>query len=152
MVCWTSLMRWSAGAAEAAVSRSVLDSRFRQVLGRSPIRYLAEWRMHVARNCWRPRNSALLRSHDALVTTPRSGQPGVQAHPQPRAQPLAHPPAHENARKCAETLPPSPTPYAVTAPQRYRRAHEKPRFAVRLTGCQARTGRPGGQQKEAAAA
>lgn len=35
-------------AAEDAVSRSVLDSRFRQVLGRSPIRYLAEWRMHVA--------------------------------------------------------------------------------------------------------
>ncbi len=35
-------------AAGAAVSRSVLDSRFRQVLGRSPIRYLTEWRMHVA--------------------------------------------------------------------------------------------------------
>jgi AraC-like DNA-binding protein len=35
-------------AARAAVSRSVLDSRFRQVLGRSPIRYLTEWRMHVA--------------------------------------------------------------------------------------------------------
>jgi AraC-like DNA-binding protein len=35
-------------AASASVSRSVLDERFRQVLGRSPIRYLAEWRMHVA--------------------------------------------------------------------------------------------------------
>jgi AraC-like DNA-binding protein len=35
-------------AAKAAVSRSVLDERFRQVLGRSPIRYLTEWRMHVA--------------------------------------------------------------------------------------------------------
>jgi AraC-like DNA-binding protein len=35
-------------AAEAAVSRSVLDSRFRHVLGRSPIRYLTEWRMHLA--------------------------------------------------------------------------------------------------------
>jgi AraC-like DNA-binding protein len=32
----------------AAVSRSALDERFRQVLGRSPIRYLAEWRMHLA--------------------------------------------------------------------------------------------------------
>jgi AraC-like DNA-binding protein len=31
-----------------AVSRSVLDDRFRQVLGRSPIRYLTEWRMHLA--------------------------------------------------------------------------------------------------------
>ena len=35
-------------AAGAAVSRSVLDERFRQILGRSPIRYLTEWRMHIA--------------------------------------------------------------------------------------------------------
>ena len=35
-------------AAEAAVSRSLLDARFREILGRPPIRYLAEWRMHVA--------------------------------------------------------------------------------------------------------
>jgi AraC-like DNA-binding protein len=35
-------------AATTAVSRSVLDERFRQVLGRSPIRYLADWRMHLA--------------------------------------------------------------------------------------------------------
>jgi AraC-like DNA-binding protein len=35
-------------ASKAAVSRSLLDERFRQVLGRSPIRYLTEWRMHVA--------------------------------------------------------------------------------------------------------
>jgi AraC-like DNA-binding protein len=35
-------------AASAAVSRSLLDERFRQVLGRSPIRYLTEWRMHIA--------------------------------------------------------------------------------------------------------
>ncbi|MFJ8114169.1 AraC family transcriptional regulator [Streptomyces sp. NPDC096132] len=33
-----------------AVSRSALDERFRQVLGRSPIRYLADWRMHLAEN------------------------------------------------------------------------------------------------------
>jgi AraC-like DNA-binding protein len=32
----------------SAVSRSLLDERFRQLLGRSPIRYLTEWRMHVA--------------------------------------------------------------------------------------------------------
>jgi AraC-like DNA-binding protein len=30
------------------VSRSLLDQRFRAVLGLSPIRYLTEWRMHVA--------------------------------------------------------------------------------------------------------
>ena len=35
-------------ASEAAVSRSLLDERFRDALGRSPIRYLTEWRMHVA--------------------------------------------------------------------------------------------------------
>ncbi len=42
--------RWTVTdlAAGAAVSRSSLDDRFRQVLGRSPIRYLTEWRMHLA--------------------------------------------------------------------------------------------------------
>jgi AraC-like DNA-binding protein len=42
--------RWTVSdlAAEVAVSRSVLDERFRKVLGRSPIRYLTEWRMHLA--------------------------------------------------------------------------------------------------------
>lgn len=41
---------WSVAelATRTAVSRSVLDDRFRQVLGRSPIRYLTEWRMHSA--------------------------------------------------------------------------------------------------------
>lgn len=37
-------------AKEVAVSRSVLDGRFRDVLGRSPIRYLTEWRMHLAQD------------------------------------------------------------------------------------------------------
>ena len=35
-------------AAAAMVSRSLLDERFRQVLRRSPIRYLTDWRMHLA--------------------------------------------------------------------------------------------------------
>ena len=35
-------------AAAVATSRSVLDERFRQVLGQSPIRYLTAWRMHLA--------------------------------------------------------------------------------------------------------
>jgi AraC-like DNA-binding protein len=53
--------QWSLNelAAEASVSRSVLDERFRHVLGRSPIRYLAEWRMHAAGD--------LLRSTDFSV-------------------------------------------------------------------------------------
>jgi AraC-like DNA-binding protein len=36
-------------AAAANVSRSVLDERFRTVLGRSPIRYLTDWRLHIAK-------------------------------------------------------------------------------------------------------
>jgi AraC-like DNA-binding protein len=35
-------------ASTATVSRSVLDQRFRDVLGLSPIKYLTEWRMHLA--------------------------------------------------------------------------------------------------------
>lgn len=48
-------------AREAMVSRSVLDSRFREVLSRSPIRYLSEWRMHLAED--------LLASTDLTVGT-----------------------------------------------------------------------------------
>jgi AraC-like DNA-binding protein len=42
--------RWTVAelASTAAVSRSVLDQRFREVLGVSPIKYLTEWRMHLA--------------------------------------------------------------------------------------------------------
>ncbi|CAM5765036.1 AraC family transcriptional regulator [Labrys miyagiensis] len=35
-------------ARSAATSRSVLDARFREMLGQAPIRYLAEWRMQLA--------------------------------------------------------------------------------------------------------
>ena len=37
-------------AAEAVVSRSLLDERFRHVLGLSPMRYVKEWRMRVAQD------------------------------------------------------------------------------------------------------
>jgi AraC-like DNA-binding protein len=42
--------RWTVPelARAASVSRSQLDARFREVIGRSPIRYLSEWRMHLA--------------------------------------------------------------------------------------------------------
>jgi AraC-like DNA-binding protein len=36
-------------AAAANVSRSLLDERFRHLLGRSPIRYLTDWRLHIAK-------------------------------------------------------------------------------------------------------
>lgn len=44
--------RWTVGdlAAEAAASRSTLDQRFRDLLGRSPMRYLTDWRMHIAKD------------------------------------------------------------------------------------------------------
>jgi AraC-like DNA-binding protein len=55
--------RWTVAglAAEASVSRSLLDDRFRAVLGRSPIRYLNEWRMHVAQD--------LLATTDSTIAT-----------------------------------------------------------------------------------
>jgi AraC-like DNA-binding protein len=55
--------RWTVAglAAEASVSRSLLDGRFREVLGRSPIRYLNEWRMHVAQD--------LLATTDGTIAT-----------------------------------------------------------------------------------
>jgi AraC-like DNA-binding protein len=40
-------------AAEATVSRSSLDGRFREVLGLSPMRYVNEWRMRVAQELLR---------------------------------------------------------------------------------------------------
>jgi AraC-like DNA-binding protein len=44
--------RWTVAelAGASSLSRSAFDDRFRQVLGRSPIRYLTEWRMHLARD------------------------------------------------------------------------------------------------------
>jgi AraC-like DNA-binding protein len=53
--------QWSLNelASAASVSRSVLDERFRHVLGRSPIRYVTEWRMHATGD--------LLRSTDFSV-------------------------------------------------------------------------------------
>lgn len=55
--------KWSVGtlAAEANVSISLLDERFRDVLGLAPIRYLTGWRMHVAED--------LLHSSDLGVAT-----------------------------------------------------------------------------------
>lgn len=54
-------------ARAATVSRSLLDGRFRQVLGLSPIRYLTEWRMRVARQA----RAARLRVTDDLAVLPR---------------------------------------------------------------------------------
>lgn len=47
-------------ARRAATSRSVLDERFRTLLGQSPMRYLTEWRMQVAADLLRDRKMKLL--------------------------------------------------------------------------------------------
>jgi AraC-like DNA-binding protein len=54
--------RWTVAdlASDVAVSRSALDGRFRDVLGRSPIRYLAEWRMHLAAELLATTDTAVL--------------------------------------------------------------------------------------------
>ncbi|WP_296744512.1 AraC family transcriptional regulator [Mesorhizobium sp.] len=44
----------------AATSRSVLDERFRKLLGQSPMRYLTEWRMQMAADLLRDRKMKLL--------------------------------------------------------------------------------------------
>jgi AraC-like DNA-binding protein len=58
--------RWTVAelASDAAVSRSLLDARFRDVLGRSPIRYLTEWRMHLA-------TELLATSEDSVLSVAR---------------------------------------------------------------------------------
>jgi transcriptional regulator GlxA family with amidase domain len=44
--------KWTVTALAAAgnVSASLLDERFREVLGMPPIRYLTTWRMHLAQD------------------------------------------------------------------------------------------------------
>ena len=77
-------------AAAAAVSRSLLDERFRQVLGRSPIRYLTEWRMHLAEELLATTDIGSRDHRPARgLRLGRGVQPRVQARPRPLAQPLA---------------------------------------------------------------
>lgn len=47
-------------AKEAKVSPSLLDERFREVLGIPPIRYLTGWRMHVAEDLLRATDLGLV--------------------------------------------------------------------------------------------
>jgi AraC-like DNA-binding protein len=67
-------------ASAAAVSRSVLDQRFREVLGRSPIRYLTEWRMHLADDLLRTTDLKRIGGLAAHRLRVRRGvQPGLPA-------------------------------------------------------------------------
>lgn len=89
--------RWTVAdlAAEVAVSRSVLDDRFRQVLGRSPIRYLTEWRMHMAED--------LLATTDASVAgvARRVGYDSEEAFSRAFKRATGLAPAHWRAERSA---------------------------------------------------
>jgi AraC-like DNA-binding protein len=60
--------RWTVEelACLAATSRSVLDERFRRLLGEPPMRYLTEWRMQVAADLMKDTNAKLAAVADAV--------------------------------------------------------------------------------------
>jgi len=82
-------------ARRVAVSRSLLDARFREVLRRSPIRYLTEWRMHLAEDLlattelgvglWpaasatTPKKHLAAHSSASMVNPPASGDPRTRS-------------------------------------------------------------------------
>jgi AraC-like DNA-binding protein len=91
-------------ARRANVSRSALDSRFRHVLGLSPIRYLTEWRMHVARD--------LLTSTDLGVAAVarRAGYDAEEAFSRAFKRHSGTAPAQWRAQHHLRTPPGSPAP------------------------------------------
>ncbi|RNM14404.1 AraC family transcriptional regulator [Nocardioides pocheonensis] len=80
-------------ARRTAVSRSVLDDRFRQVLHQSPIRYLTGWRMHLAED--------LLGSTDLTVydVARRVGYRSEEAFSRAFKRERGEAPAHWRARR-----------------------------------------------------
>ena len=77
-------------ASAAAVSRSLLDERFRQVLGRSPIKYLTEWRMHLAEELLATTEMGVVAvARPRRLRLRRSVQPRVQARARTVAESLA---------------------------------------------------------------
>ena len=80
-------------ATEATASRSLLGARFREVLGRSPMRYLTEWRMHVAQDLLSTTGQSVATiSRTRRLRLRRSVQPSIQANPRPLTGALAHAP------------------------------------------------------------
>ena len=77
-------------AHEVAISRSALAQRFTRLLGESPMKYLSEWRIHLAKQMLRDRGDNI-QSHrraDRLRITVRI-QPRVQEGHRLSAGPLA---------------------------------------------------------------
>jgi AraC-like DNA-binding protein len=80
-------------ARRTAVSRTVLDDRFRRVLHQSPIRYLTSWRMHLADD--------LLAGTDLTVfdVARRVGYQSEEAFSRAFKRERGLPPAHWRARR-----------------------------------------------------
>jgi AraC-like DNA-binding protein len=94
----------------SAASRSGLDERFRQVLGRSPIRYLTEWRMHLAEE--------LLASTDLGVAAVarRVGYDAEEAFSRAFKRHRGSPPAQWRAQHPLRTTPGMASPAADVGP------------------------------------
>jgi AraC-like DNA-binding protein len=82
-------------AARVATSRSVLDERFRRLLGRSPMRYLTEWRVQLA--------SELLRASTLGVAeiASRTGYESEASFSRAFRRLLGQPPARWRDRRAA---------------------------------------------------
>jgi transcriptional regulator GlxA family with amidase domain len=85
------------------VSRSLLDERFRAALGRSPIRYLTEWRMHVAKELLATTTLAV------SAVARRVGYDSEEAFSRAFKRALGRSPAHWRAAHDPRT---APTPFA----------------------------------------
>lgn len=96
--------RWTAAslARHATSSRSTLDQRFRQLLGRSPMRYVTEWRMRIA--------ATMLRDTSLGVAAVgyRVGYESEEAFNRAFKRVLGAPPAHWR-RGLDDGRPPEPT-------------------------------------------
>jgi AraC-like DNA-binding protein len=81
----------------SAVSRSLLDDRFRRKLGLSPIRYLTEWRMHLAEDLLAGTNLGI------VAVARRAGYDSEEAFSRAFKRTHGLPPSHWRAAR-------SPTP------------------------------------------
>ncbi len=80
-------------AREATVSSTLLDERFRTVLGLAPIRYLTGWRMHVAEDLLHSTTLPVTAiAHRVGIRVGGSLQSRLQTRPRHRAQRLARHP------------------------------------------------------------
>jgi AraC-like DNA-binding protein len=114
-------------AREAAVSRSVLGERFAELIGESPMRYCAMWRMRIASMLLREGRETTANIADAV------GFGSESAFNRAFKREFGEPPASWRRRVAAETEapPPEQLPQQVV---RYCAAHDGTRLAFSATG------------------